>query len=92
MEEESGGGAAVAPVVNNNIDFNEVNTYLEGISTALTPTNKTIIRNCALTLFANTNFDYNKKSPIQIAKECVDRAFIIANELKSRNLLSEDKK
>lgn len=88
MDEEINDGSAVAPVVNNNIDFSEVNTYLEGISTALTPTNKTIIRNCALTLFANTIFDNNRKSPIQIAKECVDRAFIIANELESRNLLS----
>ena len=85
MGEEQNSGAAASTSV--NIDFKEINEYLKGIGTALTPTNKTIIRNCALTLFTNTNFDSNQKSPIQIAKECVDRALIIANELQKRNLL-----
>ena len=79
--------SGVVPIVNNNIDFSAVNDHLEEISNALTPSNKTIIRNCALTLYANTNFDNNVKSPVHIAKECIDRALIIANELKDRNLL-----
>jgi len=83
----SGGGSSAAPVI--NIDFKEINSYLEGISNAIKPNNKAIIRNCALTLFTNTNFDSSSKSPMQIAKECVARAIIIANELESKNLLSD---
>lgn len=87
MDEESGG--TIAPVINNYIDFSTINNYLEGISSALNPTNKTIIRNCAISLFVNTNFEYTKKSSVQIAKECVERALIMAKELKNQNLLAD---
>ena len=86
-EEITGGGAATQVTVNFDID--SLNDKLDDLIKSLTPDNKKIIRDCALTLYTNTNFESSSKSPIIIAKECVDRALILAKELQNRNLLLE---
>ena len=79
MADTGGGGV--------NIDTSGIVSSLNKVAEALTPANKTIIRDCAIRLFSNTNFDNNSKSPIQIAKDCVSRALILAKEMQSQGLL-----
>lgn len=86
-EETTGGGGAAQVTI--NFDINSLNNKLDDLIKSLTPDNKKIIRDCALTLYTNTNFESSNKSPIFIAKDCVDRALILAKELQNRNLLFE---
>ena len=81
MDEEASGQTTV------NIDLSIVNDKLSEITNLLSTDNKAIIRDCALTLYTNTNFYNNEDSPIKIAKDCVARALIIAKELQSQGLL-----
>lgn len=70
-----------------NENLNNINECLSGISNSLSITNKKIIRDCALNLYYYSNFENNSKSPIQIANECITRAFVIVKELENNNLL-----
>lgn len=70
-----------------NIDLSKVENKLEEISKSLTSDTKKIVRDCAITLFTNINFENINESPIQIAKNCIMRALILAKELKEQNLL-----
>jgi hypothetical protein len=72
-----------------NFDIDSLNNKLDEIKKTLSNDSKAIIRDCAITLYTNTNFDNNTLSPIVIAKKCVERALIMANELKNQNLLPE---
>ena len=83
----AGGGAAAGATVVNNIDFTEVNEQLKKISESLTQSSKAIIRDCAITLYTYTNFSATGASPIQVAKQCIANALILAKELQNQNLL-----
>jgi hypothetical protein len=83
----AGGGAAAGATVVNNIDFTEVNEQLKKIAESLTQSSKAIIRDCAITLYTNTNFSATGASPIQVAKQCIANALILAKELQNQNLL-----
>jgi hypothetical protein len=82
MGEEGG-----ATNVSVNFDISSLNNKLDEIKQTLSSDTKAIVRDCAITLFTNTNFYNNDESPIAIAKKCIDRALIIAKELQSQNLL-----
>lgn len=87
MGEENGSTSAVV-----NIDLSGVIEKLD----LLKISKNAIIRNIAITLYTNTNFDTTNKSPIQIADECIAKALIMAKALNDKNLLidknEEDKK
>lgn len=79
--DEEGGGAVV------NIDLAPVVAKLDDVAKSLTPDTKKIIRDCAITLFTNTNFELSSNSPVQIAKDCITRAMIMAKELKEQKII-----
>lgn len=74
-----------------------IGTIFAGVQDIQAQTNKiindefnshnSIIRKCAITMFTNTNFDLTDKTPFQIAKECINRAVIIVNELKNQKII-----
>lgn len=70
-----------------NENLSNINECLSKISNSLSITNKKIIRDCALNLYYRSNFENNLKSPIQIANECITRAFVLVKELENNNLL-----
>ena len=82
MDEEAGGAIV-------NIDLSKVELNLNQIVKSLAPDSKKIVRDCAITLYTNTNFEMNEKSPIQIAHECVNRAIIMGRELKLQGLIDD---
>lgn len=57
------------------------------IEISLNVNDKQLVRDCAITLYTNTNFDQNEKSSFQIAQESVDRAVIMISELKKRGII-----
>ena len=48
---------------------------------------RNIIRDCAIALFTNTNFDTDKRSTIVIAKECVAKALLMTKEIKDQKII-----
>ena len=80
-------GEAGAAQVTVNFDLDSLNNKLDDVVKSLSKDNKAIIRDCAITLFTNTNFDNNSKNPHQIAGDCVNRALILAQVLKNENLI-----
>ena len=48
-------------------------------------TNKQLIIDCAIKLYANS--DFSEKSPIHIAHECIDRSIVLISELKNQNII-----
>jgi len=64
-----------------------VNIDLNPLVAALKKDDKQLVRDCAITLYTNTNFDHNEKSNFQIAQESVDRAVIMISELKKRGII-----
>jgi len=83
MGEEAAGLGSVTV----NFDINALNSKLDEIIGALSGDEKTLVKQCAMQLYANTNFDMSDKSPIQIARACIDRAIIIVNELKNQKII-----
>ena len=57
------------------------------LSTSFNKSDKQLIRDCAITLYTNANFDQTEKSNFQIARECIDRAVIIVSELKKSKVI-----
>ena len=70
-----------------NIDLSTINQKLEEINKSLSVDTKNLIKNCAVTLFTNTNFDVIDRSPVQVAKDCIARALIMAKELQNQGII-----
>ena len=49
---------------------------------------RNIIKEVALTLFTNTNFEVDKRAPIQIAKDCIAKALLMTKEIKDQKIIN----
>ena len=77
MEEETTGGAA-APVV--NIDLSGTEEALTKIADALSGDEKTLVKDIAIKLYANSKFDEGKSAQ-QLAIDAIERALILISKL-----------
>ena len=48
---------------------------------------KTMIKNIAITLYCNINFDEAKKSAYQLANDSIGRAIILVDSFKKNNII-----
>ena len=71
----SGGGGG-------GTDMTETNAKLEEIAKALSGDEKTIVKDLAIRLFANTEFNISGISAQQAANNAVERALILVSKLK----------
>ena len=76
MEEDVGGGGAVV-----NIDLTEVSQKLDEIVKALAEDNKNLVKEIAIRLYANSEFDRSGKSAAQLADAAIERAKILVTKL-----------
>ena len=84
---EEGGGAATGVTVVNNIDLSTVESELKNLSKVLSGDEKTMIKNIAITLYCNINFDEAKKSAYQLANDSIGRAIILVDSFKKNNII-----
>ena len=77
MEEETTGGAT-APVV--NIDLSGTEEALTKIADALSGDEKTLIKDIAIKLYANSKFDEGKSAQ-QLANDAIERALVLISKL-----------
>jgi len=80
-------GAAVGATVVNNIDFSTVESELKNLNKVLSGDEKTMIKNIAITLYCNINFDESKKSAYQIANDAISRAIILVDSFKKNKII-----
>ena len=76
MEEDVGGGGAVV-----NIDLTEVSQKLDEIVKALAEDHKNLVKEIAIRLYANSEFDRSGKSAAQLADAAIERAKILVTKL-----------
>ena len=84
---EEGGGAATGVTVVNNIDLSTVESELKNLSKVLSGDEKTMIKNIAITLYCNINFDEAKKSAYQLANDSIGRAIILVDSFKKNKII-----
>ena len=84
---EEGGGAATGVTVVNNIDLSTVESELKNLSKVLSGDEKTMIKNIAITLYCNINFDEAKKSAYQLANDSIGRAIILVDSFKKNKIM-----
>lgn len=70
----SGGGGGT--------DMTETNAKLEEIAKALSGDEKTIVKDVAIRLFSNTEFNISGISAQQAANNAVERALVLVSKLK----------
>ena len=87
MGEEKEEGAATGVTVVNNIDLSTVESELKNLSKVLSGDEKTMIKNIAITLYCNINFDEAKKSAYQLANDSIGRAIILVDSFKKNNIM-----
>ena len=76
MEEDVGGGGTVV-----NIDLTEVSQKLDEIVKALAGDHKNLVKEIAIRLYANSEFDRSGKSAAQLADAAIERAKILVTKL-----------
>ena len=87
MGEEKEEGTATGVTVVNNIDLSTVESELKNLSKVLSGDEKTMIKNIAITLYCNINFDEAKKSAYQLANDSIGRAIILVDSFKKNNIM-----
>ena len=87
MGEEKEEGTATGVTVVNNIDLSTVESELKNLSKVLSGDEKTMIKNIAITLYCNINFDEAKKSAYQLANDSIGRAIILVDSFKKNNII-----
>ena len=87
MGEEKEEGATTGVTVVNNIDLSTVESELKNLNKVLSGDEKTMIKNIAITLYCNINFDEAKKSPYQLANDSIGRAIILVDSFKKNNIM-----
>ena len=80
-------GAAAGVTVVNNIDLSTVESELKNLNKVLSGDEKTMIKNIAITLYCNINFDETKKSAYQLANDSIGRAIILVDSFKKNNII-----
>ena len=80
-------GTAAGVTVVNNIDLSTVESELKNLSKVLSGDEKTMIKNIAITLYCNINFDEAKKSAYQLANDSIGRAIILVDSFKKNNII-----
>ena len=80
-------GAAAGVTVVNNIDLSTVESELKNLSKVLSGDEKTMIKNIAITLYCNINFDEAKKSAYQLANDSIGRAIILVDSFKKNKII-----
>lgn len=87
MGEEKEEGAATGVTVVNNIDLSTVESELKNLSKVLSGDEKTMIKNIAITLYCNINFDEANKSAYQLANDSIGRAIILVDSFKKNKIM-----
>ena len=87
MGEEKEEGAATGVTVVNNIDLSTVESELKNLNKVLSGDEKTMIKNIAITLYCNINFDEANKSAYQLAKDSIGRAIILVDSFKKNKIM-----
>ena len=77
MAEGTAAGAGGA----NEIDFTETNQKLDEIVKALAGDPKNLVKEIAIRLYANSEFDRSGKSAAQLADAAIERAKILVTKL-----------
>lgn len=77
MGEDTGAGTTV------NIDLSGTEEALKKIADALSGDEKTLLKDIAIRLYANSEFDKSGKSAQQLANDAVERAMILMSKLPS---------
>lgn len=80
-------GTAAGVTVVNNIDLSTVESELKNLSKVLSGDEKTMIKNIAITLYCNINFDEAKKSAYQLANDSIGRAIILVDSFKKNKII-----
>ena len=78
---------AAGTTVINNIDFSIVESELKNLNKILSVDEKTMIKNIAITLYCNVNFDEANKSAYQIANDSISRAIILVDSFKKNKII-----
>jgi hypothetical protein len=76
MGENAGGGGAVV-----NIDLTEISQKLDEIAKVLAGDPKKLVKEIAIKLYANSEFDKSGKSAVQLADAAIERAKILVTKL-----------
>jgi hypothetical protein len=76
MGENAGGGGAVV-----NIDLTEISQKLDEIAKVLAGDPKKLVKEIAIKLYANSEFDKSGKSAVQLADAAIERAKILVAKL-----------
>lgn len=76
MGENAGGGGAVV-----NIDLTEISQKLDEIAKVLAGDPKNLVKEIAIKLYANSEFDKSGKSAAQLADAAIERAKILVTKL-----------
>ena len=77
MAEETAAGAGGA----TEIDLTETNQKLDEIVKALAGDPKNLVKEIAIRLYANSEFDRSGKSAVQLADAAIERAKILVTKL-----------
>ena len=77
MGEEAGAGAVV------NIDLSGTEAALSKIADTLSGDEKKMLKDIAIRLYANSDFDHTSKSASQLADIAIERAMILISKLPS---------
>lgn len=77
MAENGAGGAGGA----SGVDLTETNQKLDEIVKALTGDPANMMKDIAIRLYANSDFDHTSKSAAQLADAAIERAKILASKL-----------
>ena len=77
MAETTAGGAGGA----SQIDLTETNQKLDEIVKALAEDHKNLVKEIAIKLYANSEFDKSGKSAVQLADAAIERAKILVTKL-----------
>lgn len=85
MGEEATGG--LAPQVTVNFDIDKLSNKIDELSKILSGDKNTVIKDIAIKLYANTNFESVGKSPYQVAQDAVGKAQTLVSVFESNNLL-----
>ena len=83
MGEEEGAVAGGAV----SIDLSTVESELKNLNQVLSGDEKTMIKNIAINLYCNVNFDEANKSAYQIANDAISRAIILVDSFKKNNII-----
>ena len=70
-----------------SIDLSTVESELKNLHKVLSGDEKTMIKNIAITLYCNINFDNAKKSAYQLANDSIGRAIILVDSFKKNKII-----